>query len=210
MHSGAGLPAALALASPLSFPERPSQHPSTHLSEFFPRSVSVFGEPSLRQALPPRASPSFVFSTWSTVIACGPGLPPSSKLIGSTVSGPTSLLFQYVFRFLLLTLKSKRIHHVLPLSTFAAAVGLLMVITNGNCTHSSNLSCNTVARSVVCSCAQHTALAHPSFFRTEAQSSSDLQSSFIRLHALTAVQPGTQLSPVMFSLVQKIFTVMFS
>ena len=35
---------------------------------------------------PPRASASFVVSPWSTLTVCGPGLPPNSKLIGSTVS----------------------------------------------------------------------------------------------------------------------------
>ena len=123
------------------------------MSEFFPRSVSAFGEPSLRQALPPRASSSFVLSPWEHNYLLRPWFSPSSKLIGFTVSGPTSLLFPYVFR-LLCHPEGQQIHHVLPLSTVAAAVGLLMVITSGNCTHSSNLSCNTVARSVVYSCPQ--------------------------------------------------------
>ena len=55
--SGAGLPASLALASPLSFPERPSQHPSTHLSEFFSK-VSL----SFRRAVAASSSPSTGYS----------------------------------------------------------------------------------------------------------------------------------------------------
>ena len=58
---------------------------------------------------PPRASASLVDNPWSTVIVCGPGLPPSSKLIGFTVSKPISLLFPYFFRFLFLSLRETTI-----------------------------------------------------------------------------------------------------